>query len=263
VSEPSDEIDEPTEWWRRDQAVSWRDLIAAVGQLTPLRLGSDELIGRSAIFYPLVGLLVGACWWAVDSVVLRALESGWRAAGAIAVLALLNRGRGVLGVARAVAALATGRHRDLQVARLTDGWGGAIGVIAILAECVLQWWGLQELRKARTPAMLFGPMLAAWSVVVLAYGSRALRADGRRLKYAREVGFREFAWASVFSFGVLFGFGQATGVGVGVLVAALVVTWRTGLHAVFDGVHDSLVWAASEATLTAVLITFALLERGV
>ena len=261
MNETPDHTDEPLEWWRRDQPISWRDLFDALAQLTALGLTGkyENRIGRSALFYPLVGLAIGALWWSADSFLFGSLQANARAAVAVMVIALLGRGRGWLGIYRSPE---PADSAEPAPPRTRGRLGNFLGTIAVLLVCALQWWALVSLRKARTPALVFAPMLSAWGAVVLAHGSRAARRDGRRVKYAQEVGFREFAAASVFSFGILFTLGQVSGILIGVAVAVLLVAIRTSLHATIKGVTDATVWAASEIVLTVVLTLFALLEHG-
>lgn len=250
--------DEREEWWLGGQRLSWRDLLTAIAWLTALPVGhvARAREGPSALFYPVVGLALGACWALCDRAAGAVMPALPRALLVLVVWLVATGGRYATGVARTCAALvSSNRRRALEsMAGQTLTLSGCIGMLLMLA---VQLRSLVVLDRLRLPALLYAPMLAAWSVVVLVHGSRAARMDGRRVKYAPDVSFREFAVASVITFGVLFSVSQAVGILVGVVVGAAIVGIRVGLHGWLDGLTEAAVRASADITFTVTLALFA------
>ncbi|MBI4515436.1 MAG: adenosylcobinamide-GDP ribazoletransferase [Deltaproteobacteria bacterium] len=251
---------EEAQWWRGGPLPSWADLLAAVAWLTVLPVAPVVPPGAAAFFYPVVGALAGGCWWLMDR-----LLGGWlpplpRAGLALGLWLAATAARPADGLLRTGSALIAGHNRARALSMLAEPEYNACGWLTLSVTAALQLWSLTILERGRLPALLFAPVLGGWAMVVLAHGARAARSDGRRLKYASAVGFREFAFASVFTFGVLFTALQEIGILVGVSAAAAVVGLRLGLHHWLDGITDATCRAGAEVVLTLALVLFAIME---
>jgi cobalamin synthase len=213
-----------------------RDLLAAVGTLTVLPLPrpdpGSEAFGRAALFFPLIGLLVGALL----------VGARWMTAGLPSCCAAAV----VVGVWEGV----TGAPllRAYGLGGMTAG--AALGVIvALKTACTAA--------AAAPAAVLFAPLLARWALVVLATGVRDAAAPGRKFNPA--ITFREFALASVFSFAAVFAVAEALGMLLVVGVAALTLTLRLSVHRWVGGVSWRFLLACVEGIELFVLTTCALL----
>ena len=259
---------ETPEWWRGGRRPSCDDLMTAATLLTvlPRRHVEAPRIDGSALFYPLIGLVLGGVWIGFDRIV-TPLPAWMRAAMVLAAWVAVTGGRQLAGFARTSGAVVVARSRQqalvaMASTRIDSGGALAAEVVSALALLGLQWRSLTVLNHSRLPALLFAPLLASWSRVVLAHGSRAARSDGRQIKYASDVTFREFAVASVCTFGVLFSLAQAAGIVVGVCAAVIVVGLRLSFHWWLGGITDAAVGAGAEIVLTLVLALFAAFEAG-
>ncbi|HVO27493.1 MAG TPA: hypothetical protein VMW56_28100, partial [Candidatus Margulisiibacteriota bacterium] len=103
----------------------------------------------------------------------------------------------------------------------------------------------------------FAPLLARWSLVVLATGVRDAAAPGRKFNPA--ITFREFALASVFSFAAVFAVAEAFGILLVVGVAALTLMLRLAVHRWVGGVSWRFLLACVESIELFVLAICALL----
>lgn len=230
-------------------------VVTAFRQLTVLGPASvASQIDAAAVYFPLVGVVLGALWVAID----RIFEpwAGRRAASlAVVVLAAaLTRGQGVLALARAVRAAITARGGGM--AALESGampWLAAVLVIA--AELGV----LNMLARFRLVGLTFAPVLGCCSMVVLAVGSRAARADGRQVKFAPEVTFREFGIATTATFALLFLTTEFLGLLLVLTTAVFTVGARVGWHRWLGGVNATAVFATAEATQLLVLAILAAL----
>jgi adenosylcobinamide-GDP ribazoletransferase len=227
-------------------------LAAALRFLTviPLRWAPAPL-GESALFFPLIGLGVGALIALLDRVA-APLPPGVRNVALVAALAALSGGRHLRGLAGGVRALLG-----------TDGRRApaAAGAIAVAVVLVAKLAGLGALHlSTRTMALCYAPMLARWSMVVLAFGSRPAGPGGGS-ELVRTVKFREFGVATVGALWVALANTAARGLLAILVVAVVTICCRIFVHARLGGVNDDLLGAIVEVNETLVLATFTLGTR--
>ncbi|HEY2386458.1 MAG TPA: adenosylcobinamide-GDP ribazoletransferase [Candidatus Binatia bacterium] len=227
-------------------------LAAALRFLTVLPLrGVLAPLGEGALFFPLVGLALGGVLALLDRAA-APLAPGARAVLLVATLAALSGGRQLRGLARGVQALVRGG--DVQ----RPGAAGAVAVCVLLLVKIATIGALRT--STRTMALLYAPMLARWSMVVLAFGSRtAGPGDGSEL--VRTVKFREFGVATVSALWVALANGAARGLLAILVLAVITICCRIFVHARLGGVTDDLLGAIVEVNETLVLATFTLGTR--
>ena len=214
------------------------DLLAAFGTLTVLPLPrpnpGSEAFGRAALFFPLVGLLIGAGLVGMQWVAADWLSAWWAAAM-------------VVGAWETVTAAALLRAHEM-------GAGARLALIATIAATKLVG---TVATAARPAALLFAPLLARWALVVLATGVRDAAAPGRKFNPA--ITFREFALASVFSFAAVLAVAEAFGMLLVVGVAALTLGLRLSVHRWAGGVTWRFLLACVEGIEVFVLAICAVL----
>jgi hypothetical protein len=118
---------------------------------------------------------------------------------------------------------------------------------------------LSALGRYRIVGLLAAPVLGCCSMVVLAVGSRAARPDGRRVKFAPAVTFREFGLATAATFAVLFWATEFLGLLLILATALCTIAARVGWHRWWGGVNETAVLATSEAIQCVVLLLLAAL----
>ena len=214
------------------------DLLAALGTLTLLPLPrpspGSEAFGRAAVFFPLVGLLIGGLLAGIDCAIMNHL-SAWRTAIAV-----------------------VGAWEAVTGAVLLRAWAPARPAgLAAMAATVAAKVACTAGASARPAALLFAPLLARWALVVLATGVRDAAAPGRKFNPA--ITFREFALASVFSFAAVFAVAEAFGILIVVGVAALTLGLRLLVHRWVGGVSWRFLLACVEGIEVFVLGLCALL----
>ena len=250
---PSADPDTP----RRGQSFpGLADFRTAVHSLTILgpRL-AHSTIGVSAIYYPAVGLLLGAAWVATDRAAILVGDRLVASSLVLLVAALLTGAQPLLGLSRTMASLASGRSRQGVLAIMQGPPTRTVYVCLILVSA-LELVCVYELDRFRLVALLFAPILARCSMVVLAVGSRGARSDGRRVKFAPDTTFREFAVASTLTFAVIFIATESLGLVLVLATAALIIGLRSLFHRWLDGINDTVMDATCELTQ---LVTLAIL----
>lgn len=218
--------------------------------------GGGEEVGAWAVYLPLIGVGLGAVSLAVDALVDPLAGRVAASLAVCAVLAALTRGQPQLALARLLAALP--RRRAERIAVLESGSGAAVSV-ALMVSVAAQLVVLCLLDRFRPVGLAFAPVLGGCSMVVLAVGSRAARADGRRLKFAPSVTFREFGVASTATFALVFLSTEFLGLLLVLATAAFTIAVRVALHRWIDGVNQTTLLAAGSATQLLILTLLAAL----
>jgi cobalamin synthase len=250
-SSPSSRVRDGWRWGISTFLSALRSLTAVAGA------PEKRVVDVNAVFYPLVGLLLGAL----------ALSADWGAslfAGSVArSLAVLLVGLVCTGARphRAFGQLAKAclltRNRDAAVRMLEgpeDGRSRALAAMVAIVELVC----LCQLDRFRPIGLLFAPTLAHCSMVVLAVGSRAARLDGRRTKFAPKLTFNEFAVASALTFSIIFLSSEFLGLLLVLSAAFLTIGLRVLFHRWLDGVTTTVLDATCEVSTLATLGMLAL-----
>lgn len=214
------------------------DLLAAAGTLTALPLPrpnpGSEAFGRAAVFFPLIGLLIGAVLVGADWVVASRLPPWW------------------------TAVVVVGVWEALTGATLLRAWGSeAAMAVVVIGGLLVAKVACTAAAAPRPVALLFAPLLARWALVVLATGVRDATAPGRKFNPA--ITFREFALASVFTFAAVFAVAEAFGILLVVTAAALTLGLRIAVHRWAGGVSWRFLLACVEAIEAFVLAVCAVL----
>lgn len=151
-----------------------RTFLGAVSFLTILPVSAKTAApGRAAIFFPLVGAMLGAAGAGVYLALSRALPSTIAALIVVAFWATIS---GVLhedGLADAADAFRAGRSREKMTAILKDSRIGTYGAVAIVLSIVARWQAIDHLAGVD----IFAAFIAAQAVpraaiVALAWVSR-------------------------------------------------------------------------------------------
>jgi cobalamin synthase len=223
-----------------------RDLVAALRLLTALPMEGpehqSEAFSRAALFFPVVGLMIGALLAG-----LRGLM-GSRLHGWVLSIALVTVWETLSG-----AELLRLQWRGWNAEPDDRGLAAAATVISLVTKVVC----MAQPSGSRPAALLFAPMLARWSMVVIAVGARDADAPARKFNAA--IAFREFAWTSVFTFTVVFAIAEAFGIFVVVSTAALTLAVRSLAHRWTAGVSWRLLLLAGQGIESFVIVLFALL----
>lgn len=212
------------------------DLCNAFTVLTPLPGLRPDLpspsFARATLFFPVVGLVVGAFLVSLNS-----MAASLPSVGLTITLSLLWM------------LLSWPLHTP--VARST---GERCGLAACFLAKVLL---LNCMPDGRAAALLFSPVLGRWAIVVLAIGARDADHPGRKLNSS--IAFAYFGWSSVFAGGVLSTIGDAAGILVFVATAAFVLGLRLVAHRLLHGFTWRTLCMAVQAVEVFAIVLVALL----
>jgi cobalamin synthase len=142
-----------------------------------------------------------------------------------------------------------------------DQSDGPLSVSAVIG-AGLAWVALLvclvSVDRWRPIGLLCAPLFGRWAMVVLAFGSRAARSDGRRTKFAKGVTFEEFGWASTATLAIVFWGTGLLGILLLVCAAIPIVGLRVWLHWRLDGITAASMGAACAVAEIVPLLVLAL-----
>jgi cobalamin synthase len=211
-------------------------LVFALGGPAP---GDDVALAWAGLALPLIGFGVG--------LVLRALVTSLQ--GSVPELAVAS-----------AAALALWLAGGLGFVRAaTEGRGALVTAIAALALVVLEVALFSALGRRGTCAIPLAALLGRWGLVILAYGSQPAPGDGLAGRIVKQLGFNQFAVASVSTMALTLLLVDAVGLVLLFAVAAQTIGLRIAVHARRGGITgSSLGTAAVLGELTTLIASTAL-----
>ena len=245
---------------RRDAL--WSDLRAALAELTIFGGATDTsrlTIGRSARFYPLVGLLIGLMAAALDWVLRAFFTQEITSVLIVGALAALSAGRQLDGFANTADGVIGFRGREWAIATIRDRRIGSSGAAAIAFLLILKVRSLDLLADPhRFVGIALAPMIARTAIVALACGARLAGSAMLPERFDAAITGRELAIDAGCAAAILLAFAGVLGILALVLTTALVFAIRWYLHHRLGGVTAQSLDAGAEIVETVTLLVFAL-----
>ncbi len=207
-------------------------------------------VDTSAVYYPLVGLALGAAMALLDQTLSSRLSLTASSLAVVALHVAATRGRPLRGLARTLALSIGGSEAGASRA-IVGGLQILVFALAVLL--------VSSIDRGRAVALLYAPMLARCAMVVIATGSRQARADGVQVKFSRELSFREFGIASTLTFAVVFLTTHFLGLLLVLATGFLTIGMRLLIHWLRGGVDRDSLHGVGEAIQMIVLALIAAL----
>jgi adenosylcobinamide-GDP ribazoletransferase len=225
-----------------------RELRAALLFLTGVGPPPEgEQLARGGMFFPLVGLALGAVAAGIALLARATLPPLLAAIAVLVWLCAVGRGAQPLALARGVG--------DRLGARFL-GW---IVLAGLLAAKLAALEALGE--HALGISLMLASMLGRWALVVQAYGSIPVVEDRFAAALTRGLKFREFGTASVSAMALTLVLANAVGLVLLLAVAALSIALRIAAHRRSGGVSRTSILSGGELAETTALLACAALAR--
>lgn len=236
--------------------------IAALQFLTPFPWPrraerSAGEIARGAVFFPLIGLILGGFLALADGLLKSHFPPMLIAVTLVALLALLSRGFHLDGLADTFDGLGAGGTREHVLAVMDDSRTGVFGVLAVVFVILFKVYAIGALGPARPAVLLFAPMLGRWATVLLAYRSSAAK-EGLGAYMIMHMSPVRLLVATLTTFIVAAGFTDLSGLAVMGLVAMLTLALKYYCHRRLGGVTGDIFGAVEELSETSAFVLFAL-----
>ncbi|HHL40672.1 MAG TPA: adenosylcobinamide-GDP ribazoletransferase [Deltaproteobacteria bacterium] len=152
-----------------------RGFLTALRFLTVFRVGGESAagpgeIGRSMVYFPLVGAVQGVVLAVCDGLFTALFPAGVSSALVVAVLALTNGGLHLDGFVDTVDGLAGGSTPEERLRIMREAGAGAVGAAAVAIFVAALVSALSALPEGeRTASLLLMPVVARWAMVPMAF----------------------------------------------------------------------------------------------
>jgi adenosylcobinamide-GDP ribazoletransferase len=216
--------------------------------------------GWAAIFFPVIGLLLGAVLVLSDFPLRLLASPGLCAAVLVGTLAFLTRGLHLDGLSDTFDGLGAGGDRDRMLAIMDDSHVGAFGMIAVLLVLILKIEAIQSTDADRWRLLLAAPILSRWAMVVLGYRSLPAK-PGLGSSFIGHLENKHVAVASIISVMLLAVILRAGGIALILLTGLFTWAIKTYFHRRLGGINGDIFGAVGELTETFALVFLALGAR--
>jgi len=216
--------------------------------------------GWAAIFFPIIGLLLGTVLVLFDFPLRLLASPGLCAAVLVTILAFLTRALHLDGLSDTFDGLGAGGDRNRMLTVMDDSRVGAFGMIAVLLVLILKIEAIQSTDTDRWRMLLAAPILSRWAMVLLGYRSLPAK-PGLGSSFIGQLGSKHVAVATIIA--IIFIAAMLRGVGIALIALTGLFTWaiKTYFHRRLGGITGDIFGAVSELTETFALVFLALGAR--
>ena len=218
---------------------------------------SPNEVGRSAIFFPVVGLILGLILVLVNFLLLAFASAGLLSVILVTLLALMTRGLHLDGLGDTFDGLGAGGERERVLSVMDDSHIGVFGLIAIVLVLFFKIHALESMDVDRWRALLVAPILGRWAMVLLAYRSTAAKA-GLGSDLIDHLQTNHFVLATLLTLLLVAAIFRGNGVVMMAWVAVFTIVSKSYFHRRLDGVTGDVFGAVGELSETSVMVLLAL-----
>jgi adenosylcobinamide-GDP ribazoletransferase len=217
---------------------------------------ADEL-GRAAIFFPVVGFLLGLLLALADFLLKPFASPALASVLLVALLALLTRGLHLDGLGDTSDGLGAGGDRERILRVMDDSHIGAFGLIAIVLLLFAKIHAIESIGVDRWRALLTAPLLGRWAMVLLGYRSQAAK-PGLGSTLIEHLSTNHFILATFITVLLVAATLRGAGIVMMLWVAVFGLASKNYFHRRLGGVTGDTFGAVGELSETSVLIFLAL-----
>ena len=179
------------------------EFLAAIQFLTLLpvkRNFSAEQVGRSSLFFPLVGLLIGLILAGLNWGLSFLLPAAVVNVLLVFMLAVLSGGLHLDGLADTLDSMAGHRTPDERLSIMKDSRIGGFGAIGLVFVILVEYVTLNNLPGSiKLPVLILAPVISRWTMVNAIYFYPYARPSGLGKAYKEAVKVHHFILATLIS----------------------------------------------------------------
>jgi adenosylcobinamide-GDP ribazoletransferase len=158
---------------------------------------TSEQIGRSTVWFPVVGFIIGAILFGLHYVLELILPAALVNALLIAVLVILSGGLHLDGLSDTVDGLAGHRTPERRLEIMRDSHIGAIGAVGLFLFLIIEYVSLNNIPDKWIPfTLLLAPTVSRWTMVYAIFVFPYARPEGLGKAFKQAVGRSEFLIAT-------------------------------------------------------------------
>jgi adenosylcobinamide-GDP ribazoletransferase len=221
---------------------------------------SGDEIGRGAVFFPVIGFLLGLILVLVNSLLEPIATPGLSSVVLVTILALLTRALHLDGLGDTFDGLGAGGDRERMLRIMDDSHTGAFGLIAIVLLLFFKIHAIESIDTERWRALLAAPVLGRWAMVLLGYRSQAAK-PGLGSTLIDHLKTDHVLFATFITLLLVAALLQARGIALMIGIAFFSVASKKYFHWRLGGVTGDTFGAVGELGETSVLVFLALGPR--
>jgi adenosylcobinamide-GDP ribazoletransferase len=224
----------------------------------PRRMGyATADVGRSAIFFPVIGLILGSILVVVNFLLAPFASAALLSVILISLLAFLTRGLHLDGVGDTFDGLGAGGDRDRILSVMDDSHTGVFGLTAVVLVLLLKIHALESIDVDRGRTLLVALILGRWGMLLLAYRSKAAK-DGLGSRLIDHLKTKYFLIATLLTLVLVAGIWSRNGIMMMAWVAIFTTASKIYFHRRLGGVTGDTCGAVGELSETSVMVLLAL-----
>jgi adenosylcobinamide-GDP ribazoletransferase len=218
---------------------------------------SPHEVGPSAIFFPVIGFLLGLILVLVNFLLAPFASPGLASVALVTVLALLTRGLHLDGVGDTFDGLGAGGDRERMLSIMDDSHTGAFGLIAIVLLLFFKIHAIESMDNDRWRALLAAPILGRWAMVLLGYRSEAAK-PGLGSTLIDHLKTKHVVFATFITLILAAAILHGTGIAIMIWIAIFAFASKQYFHRRLGGVTGDTFGAVGELSETSVLVILAI-----
>lgn len=216
-----------------------------------------EEIGSAAIFFPVVGLLLGSILVLANFLLEPFASAILVSIVVVTLLALLTRGLHLDGLGDTFDGLGAGGDRQRMLRIMDDSHTGAFGVLAIVLVLFFKIHAIESLEFERWRALLAAPVLGRWAMVLLGLRSQAAK-QGLGSTLIDHLSGKHLVVATLITVISVAAILHGSGIALMAWVAVFTMASKAYFHRRLGGVTGDSFGAVGELSETSVLLFLAL-----
>ena len=214
-------------------------------------------VGQSAIFFPVIGLILGSILVAANFLLEPFASAGLSSVILVSLLAFMTRGLHLDGVGDTFDGLGAGGDRDRMLGVMDDSHTGVFGLVAIVLVLFFKIHALESMDVDRWRALLVATILSRWAMVLLAYRSKAAK-DGLGSRLIDHLQTKQFLLATLITLLLVTAIWRRNGIVMMAWVAIFTTASKSYFHRRLGGITGDICGAVGELSETSVMVLLAL-----
>jgi adenosylcobinamide-GDP ribazoletransferase len=224
-------------------------------------IGPEE-VGRSIVYFPLVGLIIGLLLVFLNWLLGLALPASLTRVLLVVALAAVTGGLHLDGLADAFDGLAVQGTAEERWEAMRDSRSGAFGVISVSCLLIVKFVALNSVPSSvLLPALVVMPVVSRWVMVYAIFAFPYARPTGLGKLFKQGVSRSRFVVATIIALAAVLLLGQLAGLGImvgGWLTAMAMAYYFKGK---FSGLTGDTYGALNEITEVAALVLVCMFTR--
>ena len=217
---------------------------------------SEEDLGKSMLYFPLIGLLIGGSLAGLHYLLTFVLPQSIVDVLMVTFLVLITGSIHLDALADTIDGIASGKDRNEKLRIMKESSVGAMGVVAIVLDLLIKYLALTVLpATSKTQSLLVMPMMGRWSQVIVAYFSNYAGLEkGLGFPFTEHVSMSALLGATMMTLGCAFWLLLFKGIVITGTIALLTFLGILFFKRSLGGITGDVLGAVNEFTEVAVLI---------